>query len=83
MRPTSSHLASTDLSHLSFCTEFLEESIMKLVSLLLRLNLVTASTAISQNASFIAGEIAQISPCGVRQLIASLHRGDVVNSEYS
>ena len=56
---------------------------MKLDYFLLLLNLATGSTALSQNASFIAGEIAQISPCGVRQLIARSNRRDVINPEYS
>lgn len=43
---------------------------MKLGRFLLLLNLATVGAALSQNASFITGEIAQISPCGVRQLIA-------------
>ncbi len=57
---------------------------MKLVSfLLLLLNLAAGSIAVSQNATFIAGQISQIPPCGVRQLIELANRRDGINSEYS
>jgi hypothetical protein len=56
---------------------------MKLDYFLLLLSaLTTRCIAVSQNASFIAGEIALISPCGVRQLIELSDRRDVTNSGY-
>jgi hypothetical protein len=64
--PARISLALIDLSHLAFSIGFLEELIMKSGSLLALLNLATVSTALTQNASFITGEIAQISACGVR-----------------
>lgn len=54
---------------------------MKPGYLLALFNLATVSTALSQNASFIAGEIAQISACGVRQFIVLSNKGEVINSE--
>ena len=46
-----------------------EESVMKPGFIVALLYLAIAPTVLAQNASFIAGEIAQISPCGVGLLI--------------